>query len=66
MRCPHCGAPTDVKDTRITQGNQVTRKRECFNGHKFKTTEQHDNIKREETHERGSRVGLRRVQEDGV
>ena len=66
MKCPICNAPTDVKDTRITQGNQVTRKRECFNGHKFKTIEKYDNTQREEAHERGGRVGLRGMQADGV
>ena len=39
MKCPQCNAPTDVKDTRMTPNNNVLRRRECFNGHKFKTEE---------------------------
>jgi len=65
MKCPHCGAATDVKDTRIVK-NQVVRKRECFNGHKFKTLEKHDNTQRKKTHEPGSRVGVRRMPTAGV
>jgi hypothetical protein len=50
----------------MTKPNEVTRKRECFNGHKFKTLERYDNTEGKEAHERGGRVGLRRVQADGV
>jgi transcriptional regulator NrdR family protein len=39
MKCPLCGAPTDVKDSRVKKPNKVVRKRECFNGHLFKTEE---------------------------
>jgi transcriptional regulator NrdR family protein len=66
MKCPHCGAATDVKDTRMTKPNEVTRRRECFNGHKFKTLERHDDTEGKKTYERGGRVGLRGMQEDGV
>ena len=34
MKCPLCGAPTDVLETR-----GVVRRRECFNGHRFTTDE---------------------------
>jgi len=34
MKCPFCNAPTDVLETR-----DVTRRRECFNGHRFTTVE---------------------------
>lgn len=35
MTCPHCGAWTEVKETR-----GVRRRRECGNGHRFTTIEQ--------------------------
>ena len=66
MKCPHCGAPTDVKDTRMTKPNEVTRRRECFNGHKFKTLERHDDIEGKKAHEPSGGVGLRRVPKDGL
>jgi glucose-6-phosphate-specific signal transduction histidine kinase len=50
----------------MTKPNEVTRKRECFNGHKFKTLEIYDNTEGKETHERSGRFGLRGMQEDGV
>lgn len=34
MKCPRCQAPTEVLDTRGT-----IRRRECFNGHVFRTEE---------------------------
>lgn len=34
MRCPECGAHTDVLETRDTR-----RRRQCFNGHRFTTEE---------------------------
>lgn len=34
MKCPHCGAWTNVLDTRATR-----RRRECANGHRFATVE---------------------------
>lgn len=38
MRCPFCGAVTDVVESRYTDG--VTRRRRlCFNEHKFTTLE---------------------------
>ena len=38
MKCPYCGAPTSVTDTRI-YGAKVLRKRLCFNMHKLTTEE---------------------------
>jgi transcriptional regulator NrdR family protein len=38
MKCPLCNAPTDIKETRITDKGYV-RRRECFNNHTFKTVE---------------------------
>lgn len=38
MKCPLCGAPTEVEDTRV-KDNIVIRKRMCFNYHVFKTQE---------------------------
>ena len=38
MKCPQCGAATDVKDTR-TKDNVVRRNRVCFNDHAFTTLE---------------------------
>ena len=35
VKCPTCNAWSIVKDTR----NQVTRRRECANGHRFTTKE---------------------------
>jgi transcriptional regulator NrdR family protein len=39
MKCPICGAATDVKETRTKENNMVYRKRICFNDHKFTTKE---------------------------
>ena len=38
MMCPICGAPTEVKETRIRR-DHVFRRRLCFNEHKFTTEE---------------------------
>jgi len=38
MKCPICGAATDVKETR-TKNNAVRRRRLCFNDHTFMTEE---------------------------
>jgi transcriptional regulator NrdR family protein len=38
MKCPLCNAPTDIKETRVTDKGYV-RRRECFNNHTFKTVE---------------------------
>lgn len=35
MKCPRCDAPTEVLETR----NGTIRRRECFNGHVFRTEE---------------------------
>ena len=39
MKCPECGAWTEVLETRVTAKNQVTRRRECANEHRFRTCE---------------------------
>lgn len=40
MKCPHCGAWTTVKETRINEEtNQVWRRKECANLHTFTTIE---------------------------
>jgi transcriptional regulator NrdR family protein len=38
MKCPLCGAPTDVKSTKHEVG-VVIRRRICFNDHSFNTEE---------------------------
>lgn len=38
MKCPECGKPTIVKDSRES-GADHRRRRECLNGHKFTTME---------------------------
>lgn len=38
MNCPRCGAPSTVLSTR-THAASVTRRRECFNLHRFTTHE---------------------------
>lgn len=39
MKCPKCGAPTEVLETRAYMGVFTRRTRECFNGHKASTYE---------------------------
>ena len=40
MKCPECGAWSEVKDTRQNKAKTVvTRRRECANGHLFTTHE---------------------------
>lgn len=39
MRCPECGKPSDVIDSRIRKDGKVTRRRRCFNDHRFSTLE---------------------------
>jgi len=39
MKCPLCGAATDVKETRTRDSNIVFRRRVCFNEHIFTTHE---------------------------
>jgi transcriptional regulator NrdR family protein len=39
MKCPLCRAATDVKETRMRDGNLVFRRRVCFNDHTFTTHE---------------------------
>lgn len=40
MSCPHCGAWTQVKETRTNKtDNVVMRRYECANLHRFKTVE---------------------------
>ena len=39
MKCPECGTPHhEVNDSR-KRGNEIRRRRECFNGHRFSTIE---------------------------
>lgn len=38
MNCPRCGAPSSVLHTRVHTAS-VTRRRECFNLHRFTTYE---------------------------
>jgi transcriptional regulator NrdR family protein len=38
MKCPTCGAWTEVKDSRLLKSG-YTRLRLCANGHRFKTVE---------------------------
>lgn len=39
MKCPICGAPTEVKDTRPHKKGYIQRRRVCFNLHRFQTYE---------------------------
>ena len=39
MKCPICGAPSDVLETRPYKQLFVRRSRECFNLHRFPTYE---------------------------
>ena len=39
MKCPLCGAATDVKETRKREDNSLVRRRVCFNEHIFTTRE---------------------------
>lgn len=39
MKCIHCGAPTDVAETRTKNAACTRRARVCFNGHRFTTYE---------------------------
>ena len=39
MKCPECGTWTVVLETRTTDKNHVTRRRECANEHRFRTRE---------------------------
>ena len=41
MKCPTCGAWTEVKETRKAPVWMVARTRECANGHRLKTFEVH-------------------------
>jgi transcriptional regulator NrdR family protein len=38
MKCPLCGAPSDVKQTKSIDGAPI-RRRICFNEHSFNTKE---------------------------
>lgn len=38
MRCPQCGKPSEVLETRI-RSEYVYRRYECFNNHRFTTRE---------------------------
>lgn len=39
MKCPLCGAPSDVEETRARKGGIIVRRRHCFNDHMFRTEE---------------------------
>lgn len=39
MKCPLCGAASDVLDTRPGRVDTTRRRRECHNGHRFVTVE---------------------------
>lgn len=39
MKCPRCGAESNVKETRSFEYGTASRRRECFNGHRFTTVE---------------------------
>lgn len=39
IKCPLCGAATDIKETRTRTDNTVYRRRVCFNEHLFTTHE---------------------------
>lgn len=39
MKCPRCGAPSDVVETRPAPHHATRRRRTCFNGHRFVTLE---------------------------
>lgn len=55
MKCPECGAWSEVKDTRQNKAKTVvTRRRECANGHRF-TTQEMTVKRKEKQHERMDR-----------
>jgi len=39
MKCPRCNADSIVKETRAFEFGTASRRRECFNGHRFTTVE---------------------------
>lgn len=39
LHCPICGAATRVVDSRLNKNNSIRRRRACFSGHRFTTTE---------------------------
>lgn len=39
MKCPACNADAMVRETRARENNTMSRRYECFNGHRFTTTE---------------------------
>ena len=39
MKCPACNADAMVRETRARENNITSRRYECFNGHRFTTTE---------------------------
>ena len=41
MKCPVCGAWSEVLDTREGRNESVRRRRQCGNGHRFVTLEVH-------------------------
>lgn len=45
MKCPECGAWTEVKETRTRTDNTRRRRYECANGHRFTTVERIEVVK---------------------
>lgn len=46
MQCPHCGAWSEVLETRKAELFSVKRRRECANGHRFETFEVYPQVAR--------------------
>lgn len=44
MKCPICGAWSEVRDTREGQNESIRRRRQCANGHRFSTLEVHPSV----------------------
>lgn len=44
MKCPVCGAWSEVLDTREGQNESTKRRRRCGNGHRFTTLEVHPTV----------------------
>jgi transcriptional regulator NrdR family protein len=45
MKCPICGFPADVIDTRVGRFDTIRRRHECMNLHRFSTFEVHEAAK---------------------
>lgn len=52
MKCPECGKPAEVLETRRSKKHGGMRRRyECFNGHRFTTMETVVQLKKEKQDE---------------